>query len=728
MRNKGIKKQALLLILACCLLTLLLSGGIAIYGMTDIKSSAEKTGRDIGQSAAENSSKALQQDAQRDLSRLLEERGELIDMIFDNLGANVGMIADEMSEIQEHPGRYSPRQVQEPQRSNAGTLAPQLQFAPGVMRDDPALQQEIGLAANIQDWLLRLDARQEMVASVYIASRNGFGITVDDRSEQKFRAGEEAPFAIDFRTRPWYQEAEQEKRMIYSSIFMDVYSGNYGITCAAPYFTASGETAGVVGAGMFLNRIKDIVRKTSIGETGFGFIIDKDGRVLFSPKLEGSLAAVDISGGASLFEASDESLAAVAHDMVAGNTGLQEVMVDGVPCYLAYRPLKAMECSFGIVMEVAEVTMSARANEQVIADSTNAFLDTLNHSIRSSLLAVLVLVLLLLLLVPFLSNKVATRFVQPIHELSDGVREIASGNLDTKLDIRTGNEIEHLAVCFNAMTDELQSYMRNLTKVTAERERIATELDVATRIQESMLPNIFPPFPERQDFDIYATMHAAKHVGGDFYDFYLLDEKHLLFTIADVSGKGVPAALFMVIAKTILKNFALTMGGSDDLAPLVSCTNDQLCQNNDAMMFVTAFVGMLELDTGRLSYVNAGHNPPLVYRAAEQRFSFLDVKRNFVLGGMDELEFHGQEIILAPQDRIFLYTDGVTEALNEEKELYGEERLLSCLNGAGAEALSLEELLAVVRSSLTEHVKDAEQSDDITMLALVYRGQAGKEA
>lgn len=727
MKNKGIKKQALLLILACCLLTLLLSGGIAIYGMADIKSSAEKTGRDIGQSAAENSSKALQEDAQRDLSRCVEERGELIDMIFDNLGANVGMIADEMSEVERHPERYSPRQVREPQRGNSGTLTSQLQFAPGVMRDDPALQQEIALAANIQDWLLRLNASQEMVASVYIASRNGFGITVDDRSDQKFHEGEEAPFAIDFRTRPWYREAEEKKRLIYSSVFVDVYSGNYGITCAAPYFTAEGEVAGVAGAGMFLNRIKDIVRKTSIGKTGFGFVIDKEGRVLFSPKSEGSLADVDVSG-VSMFEASDESLAAAARDMAAGNAGLQEVMVDGVPCYLAYRPLKAMDCSFGIVMEVAEVTMSARANEQVIENSTNAFLEVLNNSIRSSLLAVLILGIFLLLLVPFLSNKVATRFVQPIHELSDGVREIASGNLDKKLDIRTGNEIEHLAVCFNAMTDELQSYMQNLTKVTAEKERIATELDVATEIQESMLPNIFPPFPERQDFDIYATMHAARQVGGDFYDFYLLDEKHLFFTIADVSGKGVPAALFMVIAKTILKNFALTMGGSDDLAPLVSCTNDQLCQNNDAMMFVTAFVGMLELDTGRLIYVNAGHNPPLVYRAAEKRFSFLEVKRNFVLGGMDELDFQGQEITLAPQDRFFLYTDGVTEALNEEKELYGEDRLLSCLNGAGAEKLSLKELLAVVRSSLTEHVKDAEQSDDITMLALVYRGQAGKEA
>ncbi len=490
MKNKGIKKQALLLILSCCLLTLFLSGGIAIYGMTDIKSSAEETGREIGQSAAGNSSKALHEDAQQNLSQMLEERGERIDMVFDNLGTDVGMIVEEMNELQNHPERYPMGQVQEPQRSNAGILVPQLQFAPDVMRDDPALQQEIALAANIQDWLLRLNASQDMVASVYIASRNGFGITVDNRSDQKFHAGEEVPFAIDFRTRPWYREAEKAKRMIYSSIFMDVYSRNYGITCAAPYFTGTGEVAGVVGAGMFLNHIKEIVSTTSIGETGFGFVIDKQGRVLFSPKTEGSLAAVDISGGASLFEASDASLAAVAHDMAEGKTGLQKVLVDGVPCYLAYRPLKAMACSFGIIMEVAEVTMPAKANEQVIEDSTNAFLDTLNHSIRSSLLAVLVLVMLLLLLVPFLSDKVATRLVQPIHELSDGVREIASGNLEKKLDIRTGNEIEQLAVCFNNMTDSLKESMENLARATEEKERQNAELRKKNEELSNALHNV----------------------------------------------------------------------------------------------------------------------------------------------------------------------------------------------------------------------------------------------
>ena len=182
------------------------------------------------------------------------------------------------------------------------------------------------------------------------------------------------------------------------------------------------------------------------------------------------------------------------------------------------------------------------------------------------------------------------------------------------------------------MTDNLKTYMANLTKVTAERERIATELNVATDIQNGMLPK---DFPSRADFELLATTTPAKEVGGDFYDFYFLDETHLAITVADVSGKGIPAALFMVISKTILNNFAVSMHNSAGLAEVVAAANDKLCANNEAMMFVTAFVGVLDLETGEFVYVNAGHNPPVVYRAETNHCDFLDVKKNFVLGPMD---------------------------------------------------------------------------------------------
>ena len=301
--------------------------------------------------------------------------------------------------------------------------------------------------------------------------------------------------------------------------------------------------------------------------------------------------------------------------------------------------------------------------------------------------------------------------------LSDGVREIASGNLDKKLEIHTGNEIEHLAETFNGMTMELKNYMANLTKVTADKERIATELNVATNIQLSMLPR---DFNIGKGFEIYARMNAAKEVGGDFYDFYMLDENHLMITIADVSGKGVPAALFMVISKTVLKNFALSMKSPDDLSAVMTLANQQLCDGNDEMMFVTVFMGMLDLKTGKFIYVNGGHNPPMLYKKSEDRFEFLNVEQNVVLGMMDGMDFEQQEVDLKSGDILYLYTDGVTEAMDVSNNQYGEERLSKTINSLD-KTTDLKTLLKAVRADVSDHVGEAAQSDDITMLAVRFR-------
>ena len=323
--------------------------------------------------------------------------------------------------------------------------------------------------------------------------------------------------------------------------------------------------------------------------------------------------------------------------------------------------------------------------------------------------------LISLLIIVIYSTYLNKTVLTPIKKLADGVREIASGDLDKKIELKTGDEIEHLATCFNAMTSELKEYMANLTKVTADKERIATELNVAQDIQLGMLPHDFNF--GRKDFDIFATTSAAKMVGGDFYDFYLLDENHLVITVADVSGKGIPASLFMVISKTVLKNFATFAIAPDDYAAVVSCANNQLCQGNEEMMFVTVFFGVLEINTGRFIYVNGGHNPPVIYNAEKNSCEFLNVKKNFVLGGMEDVPYQQQEINLANGDLIFVYTDGVNEAMNIDNEEYTSEKLLEFMNATNCRA-DLKDLLAEVKADVAKHVGEAEQSDDITMLAL----------
>ncbi|GHU41869.1 hypothetical protein FACS1894111_04850 [Clostridia bacterium] len=249
---------------------------------------------------------------------------------------------------------------------------------------------------------------------------------------------------------------------------------------------------------------------------------------------------------------------------------------------------------------------------------------------------------------------------------------------------------------------------------TSKILKTESELNVASNIQRDMLPSIFPPFPQREEFDLSATMQPAKEVGGDFYDFFFVDDDHLALVMADVSGKGVPAALFMVIAKTILKNLAQSGLAVEEI---MRRANEQLCENNQSGMFVTAFMGIYELPTGKFSFANAGHNPPYVRKTSGQ-FEMLSVTPGFVLAGIEGMTLKHHETMLKPGDVLYLYTDGVTEALNKHDELYGEIRLEAVLNKLDCEKDSVDAMLQKVKDDLDHFANGTEQADDITMLML----------
>ena len=264
--------------------------------------------------------------------------------------------------------------------------------------------------------------------------------------------------------------------------------------------------------------------------------------------------------------------------------------------------------------------------------------------------------------------------------------------------------------------------MENLSRATAEKERITTELSVAQKIQAGMLPSVAPDFSGHTSFELDAAMTPAKEVGGDFYDFYMLDENRLAVTVADVSGKGVPAALFMVVAKTVLQNFAMAAKSRGDFAEVMAHANDRLCEGNEQMMFVTVFFGVLDFRTGEFVYVNAGHNPPLVVRGGQEpSYLMPEGKPDKPLGVMEGRAYRQCSLTLAAGDMIFLYTDGVTEAINETEELYGEERLKEELSRIDLNG-PVSETLGILRESIKSFAGNAEQADDITMLGLRYLG------
>ena len=324
----------------------------------------------------------------------------------------------------------------------------------------------------------------------------------------------------------------------------------------------------------------------------------------------------------------------------------------------------------------------------------------------------------------FMTAAMKKTLVKPINDIAEAalgyVQDRRAGILRSDhfahLDVHTGDEVENLALIMEDMETDLNEIEGSLTAITAQNERISTELTLATRIQAAFVPHIFPPFPNRPEFDIYASMEPAKEVGGDFYDFFLIDEDHLGLVMADVSGKGVPAALFMMVTKIILKNSAMLGQGP---AAVLTKANESISANNQEDMFVTVWIGVLEISTGRLTCANAGHEYP-VFRKPGGSFEVIKDKHGFVVGGMSGIKYREYELQLEPGAKLFLYTDGVPEASNAANELFGMERMLAALNTAPDDVSK--GILSNVHRALRSFVKDVEQFDDVTMLCLDYKG------
>ena len=403
--------------------------------------------------------------------------------------------------------------------------------------------------------------------------------------------------------------------------------------------------------------------------------------------------------------ANEEELAKYQHtyELFAQNKGVDEPVIT--------------DNEYGYNYSVAAVVLDE--NGKAIAEvQYNLDMGDVRAYLNSFLLKMFIISAVITIISMFLYVLTVRKIVlKPIQELARFTDDITkTRNFENQhISLRTGDEIEDLGNSFNFMMEEMERYIDDLSKITAEKQRIGAELDIATRIQASMLPTIFPAFPERDEFDIYATMNPAKEVGGDFYDFFMIDDDNLAIVVADVSGKGVPAALFMVIGKTLIKDH--TEPGKD-LGEVFSEINDLLCESNTEDLFITAFEAVLNLKTGELRYVNAGHEMPFICKK-NQDFKPYKIKAGFVLAGMEGMRYKAGSMTLEPGDKLFQYTDGVTEATDSDSKLFGMERLEASLNKI--KNGTPKDILESVKNDIDDFVNVALQFDDITMLCLEYK-------
>ena len=708
----NIRGKILKLVFSSVFVTLAILGLFSFIGMLITWNIVYERGESLGETASTYTKTFVKDEAKEHLQEVTQIKAQQINDELEDISSDEIYIVKELEKILAAPQNYLPVTLPNIMDTDIYSGQAYIYYSPELLENlTPEIENEIAFVSNIGRLMETISdvGFKEYQSEIFLGSKHGYTISVDSLKNEndKVYFGVGSTENYDPRVRPWYIEASKKDRVI----FTDVYFGTngYRVTCAAPYHDADG-VAGVVGIGNSLETLDTLYMATDFDDDRLEFILNDKAKIIMVSQEENILTA----GMKDISQSEEITLVNVANRMTAGETGIETVIIDGEEYYLAFAPIKMTDWSFGTLVK----KKIARMSSEEISKNILAQMDDFKNDLQKIflILPLVSIIILAAILRGFLNKgvKVSDNFVKPIRELADGVREISSGNFDKKLSIKTGDEIEHLADCFNAMTDELQTYMKNLQAATAERERIAAELDVAAKIQMSMLPQ---KFPTRDDCEIFATMHPAKYVGGDFYDFYFLDEKHLAITIADVSGKGIPAAMFMAMSKTILKNFAMMMQNPDEFAAVMSCANRQLCQNNDEKMFVTVFLGMLNLETGEFVFVNGGHNFPLVYHSETDNFEYLDVKKSCLIGIKKTLKFTQQSLQLSHGDILFLYTDGVTEAMNENDEEYLPERLRQTLNSADKNA-PLKDLLDFVLVDVKKHAGNAEQSDDITMLAV----------
>lgn len=463
-------------------------------------------------------------------------------------------------------------------------------------------------------------------------------------------------------------------------------SGAVVFVVAAVVADPAGRPLGLVAATVLLDTLSAIAGAIGIGEHGFGWVMDHQGLLIAHPNATLRMRLNLLESAAQGYQ----GLEMIARTLARGESGLSFYRrPDGTRFVTIYTPIPNTP-NWGLGVSMPEAELMGRAYR---------LMRILLWGMIGILVAVLVLVWV-----------VSGRIAAPVRALMRGVELVSSGRLDHQLSIRTGDEIQVLADDFNRMTVDLKAHIRDLARVTAEKARVDGELRAANQIQASMLPRIFPPYPRVDTLDLFATMEPAKEVGGDFYDFFLLDDGRLSFCVGDVSGKGVPAALFMVIGMTILRN--LSRQGRP-LEQIFEQANDMLCSEND--MFITAFMGVLDPRTGVLDYVCAGHNPPLIARQGGA-FAMLDVPHNLFLGGLEGQTYASRQIRLQPGDLLFLYTDGLTEAQNARGELFTDARMLESIDRLAGRPVK--EVILGMRDAVGAFVQDAPAADDLTMLAL----------
>lgn len=510
------------------------------------------------------------------------------------------------------------------------------------------------------------------------------------RDGDQIRSKQLGTTTYDYHYMDWYQIPRLLGKPYWSEPYYDDGGGEMIMTTySLPLYDERGRMFAIFTADLSLEWFTEQVNATKPYPNSFNMMIGRGGTFLVHERRD---AILNETMFASERTTGDDQMLAVTHRMVDGERGMAEYKRDGEHFFLFYAPIEATGWSVVV----------ACLHEEIFAGLNN-----LQKVFRWVSIAGLLLMVVFCLLT-------ISRITRPLTKFAKSAMDIAQGNFSAELPtIKSNDEMKMLHDSFHHMQKSLRDYIDELQTTTANNERIESELRIARSIQLGMVPKLFPPFPEREDIDIYATLIPAKEVGGDLYDFFIENDK-LYFIIGDVSGKGVPASLVMAVTCRLFRTVAAHVHRAENI---MMALNEALSESNESNMFCTAFVGILDLKSGEMEYCNAGHNPPIIINMQGEVVP-MKMASNLALGVWSGFEFVGESCKLEQGSMLFMYTDGVTEAESVDKQLYSEEALIECLQKNLSQSPRI--IIEHVMNDLKHHAEGAEQSDDITILCCNY--------
>ena len=704
----SVSKKIVLTTLTFSLVTLILSTIICLGSIHFIRNSAVDNSQTLGENASDESSAALVKQLEVNISNQATDKTILAEQKLEAYSDSVEHAASYAHFLYSNAPLFPDKEVEPPKKENGGKWVMQRNLANvSVTVDD--LREEIGLLGNIEPIFKSIVETNDNVSTVYLGTKSGLLVSYDPFSDSAATVGEGY---YEYRYSVWYRAGRESKSYAFTPPYQDGYGRGLTITCVAPFKDANGNFAGCIAMDILMSELNESMVNDGVVDPAVATLIDKDGKYIagkdVDPTSEKPGTIFDVGRSGPLKE--------MGREIIAKKNGVVSTGTGKDAKYIAFSTIDSTGWILCILNPVSSVIKPAEAIRESIDENTDNVVATVVQGVLTVIQSCLVLSALILIFVTLFTGKVSKKITDPLKKLEEDVGQISAGNFDRRTEVSSDDEIGSLASSFNHMTDSLQQYIADLKEVTAKEERIAGELSVATNIQASMLPTNFDTFTDHKEFKIFASMTPAKEVGGDFYDFFLIDDDHLALVMADVSGKGVPAALFMVIAKTLIKNRAM-MGGTPE--EVLAYANEQLCEGNDAQLFVTVWLAIIEISTGRGLASNAGHEHPALKRA-DGKWELIEYRHSPAVATMEGLRFKQHDFELHTGDMLYVYTDGVTEATRSDDVLYGNDRLVNALNSTSSTDPST--VIETVKEDIDRFVGDAPQFDDITMMAVSWHG------